>query len=384
MSVAKNEKTKKWDCSIWYKDWQGKRKHTTKRGFDRKRDAEEYERKFLAKKQNHEITIEKAAEEFIAHMNHLCELKDIKESTLQNKTRIINSYILTYFKDVKITAIKTSDITQWLAYLTTHSQLRERLGSRTLIKYRSILSQIFDYCQKNYNLENNPVKLVENPKFFTNDKRAKLWTVEQFRQCYNIIDEPLYKILFLLIYWSGLRLGEALALTPNDIKPDRICVTKSIMTLRHKQDRVDTPKNHYSVRDVMIPNYLYMQLKNFIDTQYKLKDTELIFAGINHDKARTHLRKWIKRARLPYISPHILRHSYASVLYSSSHDITVVASQIGHADVNTTFRYYAHMMPEKDKQAIQNLEQEVILGEKNQSGTQMELTGENLPVKNEI
>ena len=74
MSVAKNEKTGKWDCSIWYRDWQGKRKHTTKRGFDRKKDAEEYERKFLDKKQYKDITMEIAVDAFLAELNHLYEL----------------------------------------------------------------------------------------------------------------------------------------------------------------------------------------------------------------------------------------------------------------------------------------------------------------------
>ena len=386
MSVSKNPKTLKWDCSIWYRDWRGERKHTTKRGFDKKREAEEYERKFLDKQQSNDITMKKAAEEYIAHMKNLCELGEIKESTLQNNTRIINSYIVSYFNDIKISSVKTSDVTKWLAYLTTHSKLKKRLGSRTLVKYRSMLNQIFLFCQKNHNLEHNPVTLVERPKFYSNDKRAKLWTVEEFKKCYDIITEPVFKVLFSLIYWSGLRLGEALALTPNDIKPDRISVTKGVMCLEHSKAKIDTPKNVYSVREVMIPNYLYMQLRKFIESQYELKDNELIFAGINHDRARNDLRKWIRRAKLPYISPHILRHSYASILYSSSHDITVVASQIGHADVNTTFRYYAHMIPQKDRQAISDLEQNVILGkndEKNQSETHLELIDGISTSKNE-
>lgn len=366
MSVAKNEKTGKWDCSIWYRDWQGKRKHTTKRGFDRKKDAEEYERKFLDKKQYKDITMEIAVDAFLAELNHLYELGQIKESTLENKTRIIKRYILSYFKDAKIESIKASHVNEWLAYLNTHATLRKRLGSRTLLIYRSNLNQIFEFCQRNYNIENNPVLLTSRPKPYSNDRRAKFWTVEQFWKCYSMIDEPVYKIIFTIIYWSGLRIGEVLALTPNDIKPDRICVNKNLMELKRRY-KIDTPKNDTSIREVVIPNYLYTQIQNYISTQYSLKKDETIFAGINQHDAWNKLLKWLKRAGLPYISPHILRHSYASVLYSNSNDITVVASQIGHADINTTFKFYAHMMPSKDLEAVSKLEQTVILPQKDKT-----------------
>lgn len=363
MAVTKNEKTGKWDCQIWYKDWQGNKKHTTKRGFDKKKEAEAYERSFLDQKQHKDITMEEAAQAYIAELNNLSKLGEIKESTLENKTRIITNYIVAYFKTAKINDIKTNQINEWLAYLTTHAKLRKRLGSKTLAMYKSNLNQIFEFCQHNYNLENNPVTLASRPKPYSNDKRAKYWTVEQFWKCYSIIDEPMYKILFTLIFWSGLRIGEALALTPNDIKEDRICITKGMMTVKDK-NKLDTPKNKTSIREVLIPNYLYTQLQNYIASIYGIKDTDLIFDGVQKSGARSKLRKWIKRADLPYISPHILRHSYASVLYSNSKDITVVASQIGHADINTTFRFYAHMMPDKDKIAIKQLENTMILSTK--------------------
>lgn len=357
MSISKNETTGKWDCSIWYKDWQGKRKHTNKRGFPRKKDAEAFERDFLLKQQFLNPTMKMAAEKFKEELADLLKLNEIKESTYSNKVRIINNYILPYFENKKVADIAANDITKWMAYLSANAQQRERLSSRTLMVYRSILNQIFVFCQKNYNLERNPIKLTSRPKPFTNDKRPKFWTLEEYQKFYDAVTLLPYKVLFNIIFWAGLRIGEALALTPADVTPYKLHITKNIMLVggNHIQ-KLSTPKNKHSIRDVEIPRYLYNQIQNYIALQYDIKETDFLFAEITHQSARQKLDRFAKVAKVPRITPHILRHSYASMLYSASHDITVVAKQIGHADINTTFRVYAHMLPENDRRAVDDLE----------------------------
>lgn len=135
--------------------------------------------------------------------------------------------------------------------------------------------------------------------------------------------------------------------------------------------KLSTPKNRHSVRNVEIPIYLYNQIQNYVAAQYHIKETDFIFAGITHQSARQKLDRFAKSAKLSRITPHILRHSYASILYSASHDITVVAKQIGHADINTTFKVYAHMLPERDRQAVDDLET-IALNKKGYIETRLE------------
>lgn len=377
MSVSKNETTGKWDCSIWYKDWQGKRKHTNKRGFSRKKDAEAFEREFLSKQQCLNPTMKMAAEKFKEELADLLKLNEIKESTYSTKIRIVDKYIIPCFENKKVADITANDITKWMAYLSANAQQRERLGSKTLIFYRSILNQIFVFCQKNYNLERNPVKLTSTPKPYTNDKRPKFWTLEEYQKFYDTVTSLPYKVFFNVIFWAGLRIGEALALTPADIMPYKLHINKNIMLVGTNQvPKLSTPKNNHSIRNVEIPRYLYNQIQGYIELQYHIKATDFIFAGITHQNARDKLIKFAKLANLTRITPHILRHSYASILYSASHDITVVAKQIGHADINTTFKVYAHMLPDKDRQAIDNLEV-MALNRKKDVETHLEPDSEN-------
>lgn len=360
MSVSKDEKRGTWTCSIWYRDWQGQRKHTTKRGFERKKDAEQYERDFLNRQQNQNPTIAFVIEEYKKELKSLFQLNTIKESTYENKNRIIDNYIAPYFGKMEIAKITASNITKWMAYLSTHAKQRERLGSRTLKNYRSILNQLFTFAQKNYGLAANPVLLTQTPKPYSNDTRAKFWTLEQYQQFYLLLPNEQLRLLFNVIFWAGLRIGEALALTPADVTPYKLHITKSMMRLQNKPAKIAPPKNHFSIRTTEIPKYLYHQLADYIGKHQDLTDKQLLFDGITQNKARQILNKYAAIADLPRISPHILRHSYASLLYSTSHDITAVAAQIGHGDTNTTFKFYAHMLPGSDRAAVDKYEEMAI------------------------
>ncbi len=357
MSVSKDEKRGTWTCSIWYRDWQGQRKHTTKRGFERKKDAEQYERDFLNKQQRQNPTIDFVIEEYKKEMKSLFQLHTIKESTFETKNRIIDNYIAPYFGKMEIGNITASNITEWMAYLSTHAQQRERLGSRTLTLYRSVLNQLFTFAQKNYGLIANPIVLTKPPKLYSNDARAKYWTLEQYQQFYLLLPNEQFRLLYNVIFWAGLRIGEALALTPADVEPYKLHITKSVMSLPNKPAKIVSPKNHFSIRETEIPKYLFHQLMDYINNHQDIADNQLLFGGITQSKARYILNKYSVKADLPQISPHILRHSYASLLYSTSHDITAVAAQIGHGDTNTTFRYYAHMLPGSDRAAVDKYEE---------------------------
>lgn len=357
MSVSKDEKRGTWTCSIWYRDWQGQRKHTTKRGFERKKDAEQYERDFLNKQQRQNPTIAFVIDEYKKELKSLFQLNTIKESTFETKIRIIDNYIAPYFGKMEIGNITASNITKWMAHLSTHAQQRERLGSSTIKMYRSILNQLFTFAQKNYGLAANPIALTKPPKLYSNDTRAKYWTLEQYQQFYLLLPNEQLRLLFNVIFWAGLRIGEALALTPSDITPYKLRITKSMMHLQNKPDRLAPPKNHFSIRTTEIPKYLYHQLADYISTHQDITDKQLLFDGITQSKARQILNKYATKADLPRISPHILRHSYASLLYATSHDITAVAAQIGHGDTNTTFKFYAHMLPGSDRAAVDRYEE---------------------------
>lgn len=367
MSLTKNPKTGKWECQIWYKDWQGQRKHTTKTGFERKKDAEEYERKFLQKKQRQDPIIDIAIEEFKKHLTNERKLKNIKQTTYEHKIDYLDRCILPYFKGCKLSKITSVQVNNWMANLSTSTKLRERLSSGTLNLYRALLKQLFEFCKIEYGFESNPVDNVKRVKKYSNDKRVKYWTIEQYQQFYNCLRSETLRVLFNIIYWSGLRIGECLSLTPANFKPYKICIKKSTETTKEYGELEDEPKNEYSKREVEIPRTLYMQIMNYIDTIYDVSPNTKLFGQYTSCAIRNQIYyHGIKKLGLPKASTHTLRHTYASMLYSTSHDITVVAKQIGHGNINTTLKYYAHMIDGEDRNAVDNLEKTLQLkSEKN-------------------
>ena len=356
MTVTKNLKTGKWDCAFWYKDWQGVRKHTTKRGFDKKRDAEKYESDMRNKTHTHDPKFSEVIAAYQQELDSKLKLGELKQSTVDKKNQALKYYVLPFFENMNVDKVTPLQVMRWLAIQNEKSK-KERLSSRLLNQIRSELSQVFEFSKRNCGTKNNPVTLTDRVKPYSNDTRAKLWTVEQYKIFYDDIKIASHRVLFNIIFWAGLRIGEVMALKIEDILPYKIHVNKSLMRIHNKDEFViSTPKTRSSVRDVEIPKYLYNQIIDYIGTLYKAKPEDYIFDGIKPSAIRTYMQYHCTKLGLPRISPHILRHSYASMLYAATGDILAVAKQIGHADKNTTFEFYAHMMPEANRKAVDKLE----------------------------
>ena len=119
-----------------------------------------------------------------------------------------------------------------------------------------------------------------------------------------------YHVLFDLLFYSGCRIGEALALTASDIDTinRRISITKTYF--RHKgKDEITEPKTRESVRTVIIPEFLAEELKAYMASMYKLPADERIFAVV--PEAVQHvMKRHADKAGVKYIRVHDLRHPY--------------------------------------------------------------------------
>lgn len=63
-----------------------------------------------------------------------------------------------------------------------------------------------------------------------------------------------------------------------------------------------------------------------------------------------------KKLGLPHTSPHMLRHLYASTIYAETKDLTIIASQLGHASTDVTAKIYVDLIKGNDRKAVDNLE----------------------------
>lgn len=357
MPTYKDETTGKWYCQFYYADWTGKRKHKVKRGFEKRRDAEQWEHEFLSKKQGEKATVATVAKAFANYSEKRMQLQHIKESTYEQKMRNLRLYILPYFEDVTIDSIRQMDLTCWVYELSQKKTPKGNpLKNSTINNAIALFREVFAFAKRNFGLRENPAEDVEKLKV-QSEPVLKIWTKEQFDIFYANLDRELHRTLFNLLWWSGLRVGEALALLKTDIHDDYISVTKTFRRV-HGVDRFTTPKTKSSVRKVKVPPFIITQLQNYIARLYSFKDNDRIFP-LTISSASSVLYYHEKKLGLPTISLHCLRHSYASMLLHATGDVTVVASQLGHANPEITLRVYSHMLPDADTQSMCKLEQYV-------------------------
>lgn len=184
----------------------------------------------------------------------------------------------------------------------------------------------------------------------------EIWTLDQFEQFIGYADKSDARIAFDILFWTGIREGELLALTPADFLPGPRLDIKKSFTALNGEHIIKKPKNEPSVRCIAIPQFLYDEVQNYMHGLYGLEQTDRLFTF-----TKSFLLKEIKRmahmAGLEPIRIHDLRHSHASLLIEMGFNILMISERLGHKNVQTTWNTYAHLYPDKGRQIAFGLQE---------------------------
>ena len=179
---------------------------------------------------------------------------------MRTKKYIIDLKILPYFKDKRINDIKAADIRKWQNKL-----LHEGYTPTYLKTINNQLAAIFNYAERYYDLKNNPCKKAGTIGKSKADEML-YWTKDEYLQFLEgVKDKEMSYMAFQILYWTGMRIGELLALTFNDIdfEERKISITKTYTRI-NGEDKVTTPKTPKSNRKVNIPKFLVEDLTDYI------------------------------------------------------------------------------------------------------------------------
>ena len=349
MKAEKDPKTGKWLIQYRFTDWQGKRRKSTKRGFATKREAEEWLRTFLVtQKADFDMKFEEFLKMYYADME-----TRLREHTMRTKKYIIDLKILPYFGQKRVNDITAADIRRW------QNELIKKGYSPTYLKtINNQLSAIFNYAVKFYDLKGNPcTKAGSIGK--SRAEEMSFWTIDEFRQFVDcVMDKRQSYMSFMILYWTGMRLGELLALTPADIDLDKhtISITKSYQRLG-KKDVVTPPKTPKSKRLITIPEFLVADIKDYMDSLYEVQEDDRLFPVtkyfLEHEMQRGIKASGVKRIRI-----HDLRHSHASMLVELGFSPLEIADRLGHEKIETTLNTYSHLYPNKQVKIADRLDSE--------------------------
>lgn len=342
VAAYKDKKKKTWIAKFKYQDWQGKTKWITKRGFQNKRDAVEFEYNFKLQKSGDPDMLFK---DFVDKYREEVYPR-IKVSTTMTKDNIINGRILPYFGEKKLNEISKTDIIAWQNEMIAYRDEKGKPFAKSYLKtLHNQISAILNHAVKFYGLKENVASKVGNMGS-ENEVRINFWTrdeYESFRQ--EAMEYPLFYYCFEVLYWTGIREGELLALTSEDIdfEAKEISITKTYHKINGK-DMITTPKTAKSVRTVTIPDFLVEELRDYIDMNYGLRPQDRIFT-ITKTALNRKLKQIAAKAGVKTIRVHDLRHSHVSLLINMGYSAVAIGDRVGHDALQVTFRY-AHLFPQ--------------------------------------
>lgn len=256
-------------------------------------------------------------------------------------------------------------------------------AKRTLTLIKTTATQIFDYAIMNRVINFNPVQYAKVPRDAPKKERRAL-TPEERRW----IDKTPHRMQTpaMIMLYAGLRRGEVIPLEWSDIdlKNGTIEVNKAVEFV-NRTPQIKRPKTKSGIRTVYIPDKLVNYLKNIESENEKSKiKSMLVCPSIDGkmytlDKFRRGWESYMTDIDVKYaprfsdiskydpkykrviqnITPHMLRHTFCTMMYESGVDIMTAKEQMGHASIETTLEIYTHISNESKKQEIQKMNKNI-------------------------
>ena len=310
----------------------------------------------LKKKGGEKMTINEAYKKY----HKFIELRQ-KPTTIKGTERKFKYYILPYFKDMEI-----SEITP-LVYLNWQEKINNiNLSDSFKISIYYTMYSLYEYLDIFYNYNKNIPKMVGITKKNMKQKEISYWTIDEYNKFIKTFNDSTkleYKYFFELLFYTGCRLGEANALTFNDIIDNNIFIYKSISKEKFGNNRLITsPKTNYSNRKIKIDDILLKEineLKDKYENKYENFNNDFYIFGGPKPLSPTTISR-IKNehcmlANVKQIRLHDFRHSHATLLLRYHVPIQEISSRLGHSDINITIKTYTHLAPEYEKNVMNKL-----------------------------
>ncbi|HHT7814423.1 TPA: tyrosine-type recombinase/integrase [Streptococcus suis] len=295
-----------------------------------------------------------------------------KASYINTQDNNYNKHIKDYFSMVEnVGKLTYEDIYQFREHLRQKAAQNsdKLLSTNTINKIMILLKKIFDVGLRKGYYASNPVKLIK--RLPVEKTKMQFWTVEEFQHFLTLFEAEEYNIrlLFTVLFFTGLRLGEALALTWQDIDftSNTIYITKSIYVSKGIS-HVSTTKTKAGTRRIIINKKLRQELQHWQQKQKHLLEqftsdsmSLQVFQNspitITKNAIEKQYKKILKRDdTLKKIRIHDFRHSHASLLINQGEDYLVVKERLGHASITTTIDTYSHLYPSKQKDLADKLD----------------------------
>lgn len=335
---------KRYYIRTYVTDENGKRRQVTKHnkdwvGREGQWLAKQVESQLKSKKNstNEKLTLEELKENYMNYCNDRLKKSSIKK--INDNYRL---YIEPYFsKNTIVSELINQDILKWHKWL-----LNKNLSLKFNRTIHITLVSMINYACKFYDLDKNVASIVGNfeiPKG-TKKKEMNFLTIDEFENFINQEKNIIYKNFFIILFNTGMRLGELWCLNWDDVdfKKNTISINKSYNPANGSET---VPKTNKSNRDIKISDKVINSLNEMLN--YK---TDKYVFGTEKITGTTLRRKCNNNCKLAKIDKNIrihdFRHSFASMCINKDIPIRIISNYLGHENISTTLDVYGHLYPD--------------------------------------
>lgn len=355
----------------------GKERRTTRRGFKTMKEAKQAERNLLLDVEenglpsNQSDGFQDPTFEEVAHLWLKSYKTTVKTSTFENVRSKVEKMTEEHFEGLKLKKITVAYCQRVVIKLSKSYVLYNH--------YLSVINRIFKYAVLMDILDSNPFDKVIKPKSRQTQRKGNFLTKEELKEFLKLAQTATlsyFSPLVHLMAYTGLRQGEALALKWSDIdfENKKITVDKTAVRIKEKQS-LQTPKTKNSKRVISIDPTTLSILKNWKKDQIKIYfkngkyfegDENFIFTNQRGEWVHIHnfiryFKRFIADHKLKPITPHGLRHTHASLLFSAGVEPKNISDRLGHSTVQITLDLYTHITEEQRADTVEKLLEYMVI-----------------------
>lgn len=349
------------------KDENGKRIKTTKT-FKNKTDARKELRIFEANKATNQLvkptqtTLGSWLDYWLGNIVKI----NCQETTFYGYNRIVQNHIKPRLGNVPLQELTPQMIQNYYTSLMRNNE--KTLAPNTIVKHHAIFKTTLDIAVKQDILFRNPVDRVVAPK--KNKSEISFYNTEQVKRLLKLVEGDRLEIIVKLAIYLGLRREEIMGLRWEDIDFEkRLLYITSVRTMAGSKVIVKKPKNDTSERSLYISDSLNEILIKEYNKQTENKkafgnsycDSGYVVVKEDGTTYRPNyisglFRKFIIDNKLPGITLHGLRHTFASLANSSDISMKEISKALGHSTISTTDLIYTHIFDETHKNTFEQVD----------------------------
>lgn len=365
--AIKTKDGRQWYFKVNYKDFSNKTRQYKSKRFLTKKEALDEQIRYLSRRDTPtHIKFVTVAQDYFVEL-----AKKRKESSVYTYTKIYHSHILPYFSNYYIDKIKVAEIRAW------RSEMEDKNFSISYLNNAYIVfKNIFDHAIKNYGLDSNPVHLLgpfesKNDQVLPDAYKIRYITYEEFEKFISTIDDQMWHAFFTLLYFTGVRRGEAVALKWSDIdfRDSYITINKTLYE-EVKGKKIITSNKTNTNRLIKMNRVLIDELINYkkiIMKYHDFSENWFVF-GNTINLAKTSIarakHRYFEKSGVHEITVHEFRHSHVSLLLNeylksgqtdSTKFFLMMKDRMGHS-LEVMLKTYSHLIPSHQDPLIDMLD----------------------------